>query len=315
MKEAKSWRPGLAALLLTAAFAGCGALYAQGDPSQSPAAAEAATASARINLNITPKRLTFSRNSRSGSVYVYNQGNASATVDVVLVERVMLPSGEIESLANASADAESKPFADRLNSARGLVAATPRRITLAPGRGQTVRLRVTPPANADAAEYRIHLTVSTVPPRDAGLAVEDAAAGHPGEFSIRLNAVFGLSIPVIIRTGGPDVRADISNVRLDEEMISPDGVAAPSRTAILAFDLARLGGSSLFGNVEIRSADGGNDVVGLARGVGVYPEIDSRMIRIPLRRAPAAGEVLEVTFVDDDLTPGRVIAKASLTTS
>ena len=77
----------------------------------------------------------------------------------------------------------------------------------------------------------------------------------------------------------------------------------------------RAGASSLFGNVEIHSASSGDDVVGLARGVGVYPEIDSRQVRVPLRHAPAAGEVLDVTFVDDDLTPGRVIAKASLTTS
>ena len=101
---------------------------------------------------------------------------------------------------------------------------------------------------------------------------------------------------------------------LDEEVLSTDGVAPPARTTILAFDLARLGANSLFGNLEVRSA-GGDDVIGLARGVGVYPEIDSRLVRIPLRRQPAAGEVLEVTFVDDDLTPGRVVAKASLIAS
>lgn len=315
MREAKSLRLGLTAMLLATALTGSVALRAQDEQPQNPTAEEPAAASARINLTITPKRLTFDRNTRSASVYVFNQGNARATVDVSFVERVMLPSGEIATLDNASTNAETRPVADRLRSARGLVVATPRRITLAPGRGQTVRVRVTPPANADAPEYRSHLTVATVPPRNAGLSAEDAAARRPGELNLRLNAVFGLSIPVIIRVGGPDVRADISNVRLDEEMISPDGVAAPSRTVILAFNLARLGGSSLFGNVEIRSATGGNDVVGLARGVGVYPEIDSRLIRIPLRRAPATGEVLEVTFVDDDLTPGRVIAKASLTTS
>src|SRR5204863_3984300 len=105
--------------------------------------------------------------------------------------------------------------------------------------------------SADAAEYRSHLTVATVPPREAGLTAEDAAAQRPGELSFRLNAVFGLSIPVIIRTDTPDVRADIRNVRLDEDMLSPDGVAPPSRTPVIAFDLARLGASSLFGNVEI----------------------------------------------------------------
>ncbi|MBO9669163.1 MAG: hypothetical protein J7485_01460 [Sphingobium sp.] len=301
--DAKSTRAGiLAALLATGLSAG---LSAQSSPSQTP------TPNARVNLNITPKRLSFNRATRSASVYVFNQGNRPATVDVSLVERVMLPTGEIKTLADALATPEAKPFAERLRSARGLVVATPRRIILAPGKGQTVRLRVTFPDNADAPEYRSHLTVATVPPREAGLTAEDAAGLRSGEYSFRLNAVFGLSIPVIIRTGTPDVRADIRNVRLDDETLSLDGVAPPSRVKILVFDLGRLGGNSLFGNVEIRSSSGAREVLGLARGVGVYPEVDSRTIRIPLRRPPAPGETLDVTFVDDDLTPGRIVARAS----
>ncbi|MBT2188324.1 hypothetical protein [Sphingobium nicotianae] len=315
MVKAKSGKRGFMALLLLPTMVGPATLRAQADAVPSAVAPAAAAPAARVNLNITPKRLSFSRNSRSASVYVFNQGNRAATVDVSIVERVMLPTGEIKTLDDALANAEAKPFAERLRSARGLVVATPRRIVLAPGKGQTVRLRVTPPANADAPEYRSHLTVATVPPRNTGLTAEDAAAQRSGELSFRLTAVFGLSIPIILRTGTPDVRADIRNVRLDEETISPDGVGVPRRTPILAFDLDRLGGSSLFGNIEIRSAAGRKDVIGLARGVGVYPEIDSRAVRIPLQRRPTAGETLDVTFVDDDLTPGRVVAKASLTAS
>jgi hypothetical protein len=36
------------------------------------------------------------------------------------------------------------------------------------------------------------------------------------------------------------------------------------------------------------------------------------VVRIPLSRAPRAGEKLEVTFTDDDTSPGKVIAKAEL---
>lgn len=298
------------AAILAAALAASGALRAQGEQAPSPAAAAPA---ARVNLNITPKRLTFNRSVRSASVYVFNQGNRPATVDVSIVDRVMLPTGEIKTLDDALATAEARPFAERLHSARSLIVATPRRMTLAPGKGQTVRLRITPPVNPDAPEYRAHLTVATVPPRDAGLTAEDAAAKRAGEYSFRLNAVFGLSIPVIIRTAAPDVRADIRNVHLDEEVLSPDGIAPPSRTKILVFELERLGGNALFGNVEIRSTRAEREVLGLARGVGVYPEIDRRTVRIPLRRPPADGEALEAAFIDDDLTPGRVIAKAPLT--
>ena len=52
--------------------------------------------------------------------------------------------------------------------------------------------------------------------------------------------------------------------------------------------------------------------LGVVRGVGVYTEIDRRFIRIPLARAPAPGEHLEVTFTDDDTSPGKLLAKIVL---
>ena len=54
----------------------------------------------------------------------------------------------------------------------------------------------------------------------------------------------------------------------------------------------------------------GADALGMARGVAVYPEIARRSVRIPLSRPPATGETLEVTFTDDDTSPGKVLAKA-----
>ena len=50
----------------------------------------------------------------------------------------------------------------------------------------------------------------------------------------------------------------------------------------------------------------------LARGVGVYTEIDRRAVQIPLMRAPEAGEQLEITFTDDDTSPGRVLAQRAV---
>jgi hypothetical protein len=44
----------------------------------------------------------------------------------------------------------------------------------------------------------------------------------------------------------------------------------------------------------------------------VYPEIGRACRADPAARAPAPGEKLEVTFTDDDTSPGKVIAKAEL---
>jgi P pilus assembly chaperone PapD len=276
---------------------------------------QAAPQSVAVNLNITPKRLILDKGNRSGAVYIFNQGNAPATFDISLVERVMLPSGEIKPLAEARTEPQLQPIVDNLASAQSLLVATPRRVSLAPGKGQTIRIRATPPADA-AREYRTHLTVTTVPPRDAGVTADQAQAGAGGQLSFRITSVFGLSIPVIVRPGAADARGTIENMRLAFADISPDGVSSPVRTPVVRFELRRLGVSSLFGNVEIQSARGKDrSALGLARGIGVYPEIGSRSIQIPLRRAPSAGEQLEIVFTDDDSSPGKVVARSTFTAS
>lgn len=281
---------------------------------QTPASsADAQTAAVSVNLNITPKRLVLDRGNRAGTAYIFNQGNVPATFDIALVERVMLPNGEIKAVSELRDQPQFQPLVDRLSSAQPMLVATPRRITLAPGKGQTIRVRAMQPANGPQ-EYRTHLTVTTVPPRESGITADQAQTQSSGQLSFRITSVFGLSIPVIVRPGPADVRGAVENARIAFAELSPDGVAPPVRTPVLRLDLRRLGASSLFGNVEVRSMRGGErEAIGLARGVGVYPEIDVRTLQIPLRRAPRPGEQIEITFTDDDAAPGRVIARLPIT--
>lgn len=281
------------------------------------AAEQAPDTTVGVNLNITPKRLTFDRNTRSATVYIFNQGTTAATFDISMVDRVMLPSGEIRPVSELTDDPAMKALTGRLHSARDLLLATPRRATLAPGEGQTIRVRASqPPAAANgAAEYRSHLTVTTIPPRGTGITAEQAAATNPEQLSFRIQSVFGIAIPVIIRPEPIDAQGSIANASIDYAGTSPDGTGQPVRTPILSFDMLRTGANSLFGNVEIRGDGSDKEPLGIARGIGIYPEIDLRTIRIPLRRAPHPGEQLEILFIDDDAKPGTVLARASHTTS
>lgn len=305
----KRFAGGVAAVALAAMGIALFPAHAQ----QAAPAELAAPPSVAVNLNITPKRLILDRGTRSGTVYIFNQGNAPATFDISLVERVMLPSGEIKALAEAKTEPQLQPIVGKLASAQSLLVATPRRVTLAPGKGQTIRIRAGAPADT-STELRSHLTVTTVPPRDAGVTAEQAQAGAGGQLSFRITSVFGLSIPVIVRPGPVDARGTIENMQLSYADISPDGIAKAVRTPVMRFDLRRVGANSLFGNVEVKGTRGKDrSALGLARGIGVYPEIGTRTIQIPLRRVPGAGEQLEIIFTDDDATPGRVIARSSLT--
>jgi len=269
------------------------------------------------NLNISPKRMTFDRLGRSATVFIFNQGTNPATFEISLIDRVMLPDGQIDAISEMDTKPELKPFIDKLKSAKSMLVAVPRRATLAPGEGQTIRVRVASGQSGGAegsllpGEYRSHLTVTTLPPRDIGLTAEQAAAGDSQQLSFRINTAFGISIPVIVRLGAVDIRGSIETPTLVTKLLSIDGKSPAKPTAVMRIQLARLGGNSLFGNLEVRGAkeSGGREPLGSARGVGVYTEIDRREIEIPLKRVPSSKEKLEITFVDDDTSPGKVIAK------
>jgi P pilus assembly chaperone PapD len=264
------------------------------------------------NLNISPKRITFDRNHRSATVYIFNQGSAPGTFDISLIDRAMMPDGQILPITEAQAKPETKAVADRVQSAQSILQVAPRRVTLSPGQGQTVRLRITgSPSDPSVAELRSHLTISTLPPRDSGTTADAAAANaQTNELRFQINALLGLSIPAIVRLTDPDVRAGLENPRVSLDRLNgPQGGLTPT----LSLDVARLGANSLFGNIEVRiQGQSKSAALGVSRGVGVYTEIDRRTMRIPLSRAPSPGEHLEVTFTDDDTSPGKLLAKLIL---
>src|SRR5205823_490306 len=152
-----------------------------------PAAAAAPTPPAvsvtnvGANLNISPKRVTFDRERRTATVYIYNQGSAPATFDIALIDRVMLPDGQIVAAADAANRPEGKEPLAQLKSAQAMLLASPRRATLAPGQGQTIRLRVAAVPDGASGEFRSHLTITTIPPADVGLTAEQAASATPNE--------------------------------------------------------------------------------------------------------------------------------------
>jgi P pilus assembly chaperone PapD len=264
-----------------------------------PAAASAQETGA-ANINISPRRVIFTPNERTAAVYVFNQGSAPVLVDVSLIDNVMLPDGEIVAVeTGARRDTpEFAAAAQRLRSAKDLVLATPSRLSIPAGEGRTVRLRASMPDDGTAREWRTHLTVATVPSRTTGLTADRAAELEPGELSFLVETTFGISIPLIVRNGAPEAAARFGAFSQAEPSAADqaNGVAT-----VLNVPVGRTGEKSLYGNLEVRAGPGRNaELLGIARGIGVYAEQDERLVRIPLTRKPAAGEALTVRFSDEE---------------
>lgn len=255
------------------------------------------------NINITPRRVIFDGNKRAEAVYVFNQGNAAVTVDVALVDNVMLESGEIVPLTRLADKGDAaQAAAAALKSAKPMLLAAPSRLTLPPGQGRTIRVRAGVGDAAPGAEYRSHLTVTTVPPADTGLTAEQAAAADRGELVLRIQSIFGLSIPLIVRGPGTSGQTRFGPIRPGTDAGKP----------VLEVPVQRSGTGSVYGNIEARS--GKSEIVGMVRGLAVYPEISERLAKVPLLRPLRKGETVTVTFQAEDTRPeGGALASGSFT--
>lgn len=265
----------------------------------SPVAVTAASAQTGADLNISPRRLALRDKDRAATVYIFNQGDTPATYTIELADRVMRPDGQITPLDPAKGDTAASSAADYIQY-------TPRRVTLLPKTSQVIRVRVSPPGKGQAGEYRSHLVVTALPPETAGFTAEQAAKAGSSDVTMQVVAQFSISIPVIIREGAVDARASIDSAkRLPAQDGAPNGG--------VQLDLVRKGPNSVYGDVEVYAGRGAAEhLVGMVRGVAVYPEISRRTVTAPLSIPVAANEPLRVVYKDDDLQHGVSLATVSL---
>lgn len=246
---------------------------------------------------IYPKRVVLSGRVRSAEVTLVNPGTQSLTYRIGFVELRMTPAGGLVEVGQGEAG-------DR--SARPLIRFAPRQVTVAPDSAQKIRLALRKPAELAAGEYRSHLHCRTLPPADLGHDVE--RLDQEDGFSVRLQALPAISIPVIVRHG--ELQAEVS---LDQLVLEPAAATVADSTVAdstdtdatdtdstdttvpmqLGFRLHRTGQTSVYGDLSatLIAPDGNQTVVGLARGIAIYPPLTA--ISRKLLLTPPAGTSLE----------------------
>jgi hypothetical protein len=127
-----------------------------------------------------------------------------------------------------------------------------------------------------AGEYRSHLYFRSE--KDYTPLGQDKAAKDSTLLSVSITPIFGMSIPIIIRTGEVSVSASFENLKLE---------TAADNTQNLLFTINRIGNISLYGDIAILFVpDQGNPIqVGALNGVGIYTSIDKRHMNIHLENA------------------------------
>ena len=263
---------GLLVLLGMTATLSAQAPAAPPSPAPVPGAAAPADLPGIGDLLVAPTRVVFEGRTRAAELTLLNIGKQTATYRITFSHLKMLESGELKEVETPE---PGDHFAD------DLIRYSPRQVTLDPNVAQTIRLQVRKPENLPDGEYRTHLLFRAVPPEASQPATSVEKQEKPTGYSIRLTPIYGVSIPLIVRSGVTAVKTTLTDLA-----VRPS--EAPGQPAALEVKIRREGNQSVYGNLRVvfAPATGKEQVVGVLNGVAVYTPNPDRMVRIALQPPP-----------------------------
>ncbi|MFA6220480.1 MAG: hypothetical protein WC692_11990 [Erythrobacter sp.] len=256
------------------------------------------------DVNLFPKRVVINGVREIANVGLYNKTANTSDYEIEIIDMAMTSDGQLVAFDNGLDEATRA----KVKIASPMLRYSPRRVTLRGSESQIVRIMARADSSLAPGEYRSHFTVTSLPESE-GFSIQDAVGAQtPDAIGVTIRPRFGIAIPVIIRIGPTTLAVGITDASV---LTARDGTSA------VAFTVTRSGTRSAFGDVVVK-AQGASAPIAISRGVGIYPELDSRQVIVPIfpetdPRLLAPGTRLSIEFVDDDYAPGSKLAEHSFT--
>jgi hypothetical protein len=241
-------------------------------------------APAAAQVSVSPSLVLFDGEPGTRAITVENVGARDQVYRVSLINLRMEPDGR---MLVAAEPRQGEHFAG------DMVRFSPREVVLAPGASEVVRFRV---ANLQPGEYRTHVLVQQVP--DIGALDKPPFLREDG-VTVDLQAVFGVAIPLIIRSGELPASLAFADARVAH---MPDGGPA------VALKLLRSGSRSLRGAVSLRLE---GIEIALYDGIAIYAPASERDLLLPLTSdvSELRDGSLVARFEEPDDVKGAVVAE------
>jgi fimbrial chaperone protein len=232
---------------------------------------------ARADLTITPWRVVFQDRDRSATVELVNQTNRTNIYRLTWIQLKMNEHGRYEPSPIPKDDKNP-------HDVNNMVIFTPRQVTIEPHGQQTIRLSLRRPADLPFGEYRAHMALIR-------LAKQGPERQDPNakSISMELNVNLGFSIPVIVRSGEDKalkVALDSPQLAMSEEKTN--------KHPELRVNIDRVAGTfSTYGTIEAywQAPGAKEEKIGSMDNVALYPEMNKRLIAVPLRENPTSGKM------------------------
>ncbi len=238
------------AMALISFFFASGSIYAQGAG----------------DLLVTPTRVTFEGAKKNEVLTLVNRGSDTAIYELVVVQYRMMPDGRLQEI--------DVPDSGQLF-ATEQIRFFPRRVVLAPKEVQNVRVQLKSPEGVAQGEYRSHLLFRAVPRTIPASGLDTTLA--PTEFGVQLTALFGVSIPMIVRRGELEASVSLGDLSLGQ---GKDSAHMP----ILSMVFTRTGSESVYGDIKVKfhPVGGGEVELAMLKGVAVYTPNTTRTLQLQL---------------------------------
>jgi hypothetical protein len=206
---------------------------------------------AQGDMLLYPKRIVFEGSKKSQTLNISNTGKDTVRYFISVVQIRMKEDGSFESITQPDS---AQHFADKN------FRFFPRNVVLGPNESQSVKMQLINTDQLAPGEYRSHLYFRAEPEKKP---LGEEVPTDSSSISVKLVAVFGISIPVIIRIGESTTNVNLSSPSF--EMIKD---SIPS----LKVTFNRTGNMSVYGDISVDhiSLQGKVTRIGIVKGMALY---------------------------------------------
>jgi hypothetical protein len=240
---------------------------------------------AQGDLVVFPKRIVFESNSRIEQVNLVNIGKDSAVYNISFVDFRMTELGDFEKII--------EPVLGQ-NFATPYLRVYPRQVKLAANESQIIKVQLINISKLQVGEYRSHLYFRAV--KNLNTLGQKKIKENSTTLSVKIDPVFGISIPSIIRKGDSNTVVTISRLHYEDKN---------NLGFFINFDINRLGNMSVYGDITITyiSSDKKSFEVAKIKGVGIYTPGILRKNEIALQKPKNInfkGGVFQIIYTEND---------------
>ena len=210
------------------------------------------TLKAQGDLLLYPKRIVLEGRKKAETINLSNTGKDTVKYFISVVQSRMKVDGGFETITLPDS---GQRFADKY------FRIYPRNVVLGPKESQSVKIQLINTIGLEPGEYRSHIYFRAEPDKKPLGEVEPLKDSTT--ISVNLVAVFGITIPIIIRVG-----ESTTNVILSDASFEMKRDSIPT----LKVDFNRSGNMSVYGDVSVDhiSLQGKATRIGSVKGMALY---------------------------------------------